>query len=504
MKNLFICVLLFVSSFTNAQFNNESLKKEFEKTGNSFHSKEHIKELYTNVQYQLLWLPHYEQQQSIYRLLDSSDYYGLTAGDYQKEFIDAFRQNKIVLKTLADSITADIKLTDAAVHFFCDLAFGNKAPSFAVNNLGYLPATKGLAIQFLKYFPATEWPRLIAELEPQSIEYRNTKMLLNRWQLLMADTTFREEKVVSTEVSIRNTQLVQRLLQLGTLDTSAKLADTVILKAVKNTQSLFDLYADGRLRTTVLAAINTSISKRIEELKLALNTIRYLNGMKAEHLSAFLNIPSANLSVYKEGQLELFSKIIVGKPSTPTPLQTGLIHEVIFYPYWNVPHSIATKELLPIIKKSRSYLEANNYQVLNSQGKVVDPSSINWSSLSASNFPYRLRQGTGCDNALGIVKFNFNNPFSVYLHDTPNRSLFNLGRRYLSHGCMRVEKFVELAALLLNGDEQLVKRYTDNCLKDQKPSAYPAESPLALAVLYSTAWYTEKGEVRFYENIYKR
>ena len=178
---------------------------------------------------------------------------------------------------------------------------------------------------------------------------------------------------------------------------------------------------------------------------------------------------------------------------------------MILYPYWNVPYKIATRELLPSIKRNRGYLAANNFQVLDKNGRILNPYSINWSSFSTSYFPYTIRQSTGCDNSLGLLKFNFYNPFTVYLHDTPAKGLFTLNKRYFSHGCMRVEKPVEFGQLLLGRNRMAIDTLTiKGCLKSQAPKSVPTEEKLPVVVMYSTAWYDSTGRVIFFEDIYHR
>jgi murein L,D-transpeptidase YcbB/YkuD len=207
--------------------------------------------------------------------------------------------------------------------------------------------------------------------------------------------------------------------------------------------------------------------------------------------------------VFENNERLMSSRVITGKKTTPTPTLTSVIGEVILYPYWVVPYKIATMEILPRVKRDISYLERFHFQVIDSRGRLEDPKKIRWQSLSSYNFPYTLRQATGCDNSLGLVKFDFQNPFSVYLHDTPARELFEMNRRFFSHGCMRVEKPVELARLLLDNNKQAIDTLTEKgCLFNLKPINVPAEKKASLAVLYSTAWFDETGEIVFYEDVY--
>jgi murein L,D-transpeptidase YcbB/YkuD len=276
------------------------------------------------------------------------------------------------------------------------------------------------------------------------------------------------------------------------------------MKKVQQAQLLFNLRNDGTLNPNTRAALNISLRQRREEVKRALNLFRYIACLKEQGMAALVNIPSASLFVYQNDSLLLSSKIIAGKPSTPTPTLSSAITDVIVYPYWNVPHKIATRELLPQIKRNRSFLTSNGFEVLSSSGRVLDPSQINWHSLSSSNFPYTLRQSTGCDNALGVLKFNFYNPFTVYLHDTPYKGLFFLNKRFFSHGCMRVEKPIELSQLLLQEKASDIDTLIRTCLKDQKPHDIKLEKPLPILVLYSTVWFNESGDVRFYEDVYHK
>ncbi|HNF03367.1 MAG TPA: L,D-transpeptidase family protein, partial [Ferruginibacter sp.] len=259
------------------------------------------------------------------------------------------------------------------------------------------------------------------------------------------------------------------------------------------------------LRSTTLQALNVPLRQRVGELESALNAMRWLHCIKQEQHVAIVNLPSASLLLYEHGNLVLTSRLIVGKQSTPTPTLSSTITEVILYPYWNVPYKIATRELLPIIKRNRGYLAANNYQVLNSSGKVVNPENINWHSLGPSNFPYTIRQSTGCDNALGLVKLNFYNPFSVYLHDTPNKFLFSMNKRYFSHGCMRLEKAMELGRYIMRGNTLALDTLSEKgCLRNQAPITVPATEKIPVFVLYHTAWINAGGELRFYEDVYRK
>ena len=142
-------------------------------------------------------------------------------------------------------------------------------------------------------------------------------------------------------------------------------------------------------------------------------------------------------------------RTVVGKKEHPTPTIASYITNIVTFPHWNVPHSIAVKELLPKVQKNENYLEQNNYDVVTAKGKVIDDSELKWKNYNENNFPYFFRQATGPRNSLGLLKFNMQNPFSIFLHSTSWKAAFTKDYRFLSHGCIRLEKPLELAKALL-------------------------------------------------------
>lgn len=258
-----------------------------------------------------------------------------------------------------------------------------------------------------------------------------------------------------------------------------------------------------RLYHQLKAELRTQLTmgepRKIKQLQDAMNVQRYLSHFHfAQRI--VVNIASASLSYYQDDELVLYMKTVVGKPATKTPRFAAHCHQVIFYPYWHVPYSIAVNEILPMCKRNPSVLKALNMQVINSKGIVVNPASVNWKSLGATNFPYQLRQSTGCDNALGVIKFNLTSPYSVYLHDTNNKDAFLSARRYYSHGCIRIEKPVELASYLL--PDKVDSAFLKACVRDQKPVTSNLQQPVPVFVIYATADAADTGAVKYHTDVY--
>jgi murein L,D-transpeptidase YcbB/YkuD len=179
------------------------------------------------------------------------------------------------------------------------------------------------------------------------------------------------------------------------------------------------------------------------------------------------------------------------------------VSDIIVFPYWMVPDKIAVKELLPVIRKNLAYLDANNFEVLDRKGRLVNPADIDWQSMGPGNFPYKLRQSTGCDNSLGIIKINFYSPYDVYLHDTPYRNFFSFYKRYYSHGCIRVEQARELAGRLLKDRKtQMDSLIANAAAHDQQPFSISLPVHVPVMVVYQTAWLDENNRVHFYGDVY--
>ena len=243
-------------------------------------------------------------------------------------------------------------------------------------------------------------------------------------------------------------------------------------------------------------------SLTIEQVQETLNTYRWLNRFVADK-RIVINLPGASLRLIdRRGNTLLSSRVVVGKPETPTPNFTAYVPSLVMYPYWNVPRSIMVKELLPKIRKNPVVaLDLLNMQIVDARGQEVDPTKVDWAA-PAKAFPYRLRQSTGCGNALGVLKFNVTDPYDIYLHDTNVRRLFKAEDRFLSHGCIRVEKPAELANLLL-GRTRFGADYLNNCPVDASPKTLPLPQAVPVLITYNVLDMDDAGAIRVYKDVYR-
>ena len=220
-------------------------------------------------------------------------------------------------------------------------------------------------------------------------------------------------------------------------------------RELKRYQKEFQLTVDGKAGAEIVNSLNLNDRKKFLRLAITLDRYKLLPPLPQSFI--WVNIPGFYLRVWDHDSVALWSKVVVGKPTTRTPVLTSVISDLVTYPKWTIPQSIIRKDILPQLKIDPGYLQRKGFSLVDAKGETVNPYSVNWSKYS-KGIPWNVVQGSGDDNALGVLKFNFNNPYSVYLHDTNQRYLFQNANRALSHGCVRVENWVGLSYYIARYD----------------------------------------------------
>ena len=278
--------------------------------------------------------------------------------------------------------------------------------------------------------------------------------------------------------------------------------DKRVKGALERFQQRHGLEASGRVDSTTLGALNVTVEERIAQIELNMERWRWLPHDPGTRY-VLVRIADFELEVVENGEPVIEMRVIVGKPYWRTPIFSSVMTHLEFNPYWYIPRSIAVEEILPLVRQDSTYLSRRGIRVAKGgadAARVAAVDSIDWSGVSEEEFDYLFTQPPGPQNPLGRMKFFFPNPFDVYLHDTPNTELFERSVRDFSHGCIRLEKSLELSTYVLG--EEWSRERVEEVVEAAENRQVLLPVPVPVYVLYWTAWVDEKGRVQFREDVY--
>jgi len=296
--------------------------------------------------------------------------------------------------------------------------------------------------------------------------------------------------------------LRKRLIISGDLadDKAAGAFDDVVAEAVKHFQARHGLAPTGTVTPRTLAAFNVPVQKRIKQLEASLERIEQMNFSFGQRY-VVVNIPATFAEAVEDDKVARRYRVIVGKTEKPSPTLTAEITGVVLNPTWTVPASIAKTEISAHMRKDPTYLSRMHMEVLDAHDNPVDSHSVDWSGTHTPNFTVRQQNGTF--NALGAVKIDMPNPYSVYMHDTNQRTLFNDDYRFDSHGCSRVDNVRDLAAWLLSEEMSKWNRAAiDAAITTGAHQEIALPKKVPVAWIYLTAWMTRDQTVQFRNDVY--
>ncbi len=384
---------------------------------------------------------------------------GLYPSDYHFAALKKIKANATDSLIAANKIywaKGDLLFTNAAFHIFSDLKQGRLQPD-SLSWRNSARRSKTFFVPMLKkLFDSAYITSIFNSVEPVYLAYHDLKKGIPEFISRMDTNSYTYIKFPFKSASINDSlrfvkSLQKRLSESKMMSLSGELPDSASLAdAIKKYQSSKKLAADGKFGPSLINSLNSNDLEKFKRIAINLDRYKQLpDSLPSKHI--FVNIPEYRMRIWENDSLVLESKVICGKPTTPTPLLYGEISDIVIYPTWTVPNSIITKEMLPGLKKNSTYLTKKGLKLLDDKGDVVDASSISWKKYS-KGIPYKIQQPSGDNNALGVIKFNFNNPFDVYLHDTNQRYLFQNSMRALSHGCVRVQEWKGFADYLVRND----------------------------------------------------
>ncbi|GLK52406.1 L,D-transpeptidase family protein [Maricaulis virginensis] len=309
----------------------------------------------------------------------------------------------------------------------------------------------------------------------------------------------RSPRVAQLRARLQATGEVFRLVP----ETERDLFDDEMAAAVLRLQERAHLDGDGVAGAETIEWLNVPSEHRVWQIAANLERLRWQGGSPEGRLLR-VNIPDFVLEAWSGGEVEQRHRLIVGRRSRPTPVFSAQLAYFILNPWWETPHSLAVRDELPAFRRDPDMVQRLGFQVLDSEGNLVDPGEIDWNTVPASAFPYRLRQAPGPQNALGQVKFIFPNPYNTYLHDTPTRQLFEEDRRAFSSGCMRVDRPVDLARWVSEGLPDWPPERIDRVLAGGVETRVDLSEGIPVEVVYRTVVPEGSLGVRFLDDLYNR
>jgi murein L,D-transpeptidase YcbB/YkuD len=266
------------------------------------------------------------------------------------------------------------------------------------------------------------------------------------------------------------------------------------------------LRPDGILGKRTARELNIPVDQRIQQIEA--NVERFtLPFIEPDHAHLLINIADFSLSLVEQGKTTKMFRVVVGRPQHETAVFISSIKSIILNPTWTVPRHVAIDTVLPLVQKDPTYLMRNGFTVFigeNSTGATLNPLSVDWSKVDETNFDFRFIQAPGPSNALGRMKFIVPNRYGLYLHDTPAKDLFDKPVRTFSTGCIRVERPVDLALLLLRKQPEWTRDAIEKAIRSGKSRRIKLAHPFPIQVVYLTAWVDSENKVHFRNDIYKR
>jgi murein L,D-transpeptidase YcbB/YkuD len=415
----------------------------------------------------------------------------------------------------ADLVQFDVAMTVVSMRFISDLHLGRINPRHFKFNLGAGAGKIDLA-DFLRnrLLTAADVAAAVASVERQHAGYRRAEAALAHYLGLAEQGDGPPVPLPARSIRPGDSfngipQLVRRLHQLGDLDAagdpalSGTVYEGVLVDGVKHFQIRHGLEPDGVLGKATIIELNRPLRDRIVQLELALERYRWLPP-DFPQAPILINIPEFRLRTLRRAEGGFLTMpVVVGKAyRTQTPVFADQMRYVIFRPYWNVPVSIAHAELIPKIARDPSYLAAHGFEVVNGEEVITDGEVSAGVLAGLRSGEYQIRQQPGPKNSLGLVKFVFPNSYNVYLHGTPATALFARARRDFSHGCIRVQDPVALAAWVLRNKPGWTVDHIREVMNGDQTVKVDLDQPIPVLILYSTAVVEPDGEVRFFNDIY--
>ncbi|TDK41835.1 L,D-transpeptidase family protein [Algoriphagus formosus] len=450
--------------------------------------------------------------------LEQAQFDGLQPSDYHWDLINTLIENYESNKKIGeksdwtDLVDLELLLSDGLIQLAKHLHVGKVDPSELQWGWEIIQTKESFdPIAFLNQIDQSQRVRSnIFQYYPEfRIYLRGREILRNLSELSKVDSLDWSALSVNKSIKVGDShslipEIRERLQFWGYVvgnDLTERIYDSLLMKSVQAYQSFHGMTSDGIIGKSTLASLSQSPKDMMDKVAVNLERLRWLDGKKNGSKAILVNIADYKLVLLEKEDTIFQSKVIVGKSYHQSPVFEAKMSYLVFSPYWNIPESIVRNEIIPSVRKNPNYLTQKNMEVLTYNREVVDPSTIDWKKRS---IPYLVRQKPGPQNSLGLVKFMFPNKHSVYIHDTPAKSLFGREERALSHGCIRLEKPRELAQLLLQDQKEWDDQKIWDAMNSHEEQTVNLKEKIPVYLIYLTFWADATGKPNYRPDIYGR
>ena len=434
--------------------------------------------------------------EKIIALFRQAETEGLRPQDYLTTEIDLTRADSGDPAALARLETA---FSAAVLRYADHLHNGRIKPQSVSELLDIKPKSIDTTALLERLAKSQDPAPILAELEPRHPEFLALKAALASFDARSAQ----RPAPIAAGPSLRPGNSDHRVSALrARLELPAapdQIYDPALVDAVKAFQEKLGLDVDGVVGPATIAALNGGPATRREDILANMERWRWMPADLGA-FNVFVNIPEFRLAISRNGQEEFTTRVVVGTTKNQTPVFSDNIRHLVVNPYWNVPTSIIRGEIAPAVLRNPGYIDNQNMDLLYN-GTAVSPWQVDWSQVSTTNFPFRVRQRPGAGNALGQIKFLFPNKHDVYLHDTPSKGLFSRSQRAFSHGCVRVEDPMAFAEALMANEPNISRSSLEAMFGPSERWVNP-QTQIPVHLAYFTLRADADGTIRSYGDVY--
>lgn len=533
-----------ISSFIGLKITNPQYPRKIIIDSNAIKAHASLPSTYQNRNYQPLWVDENGPLPQTHEMIDvikdsyreglNPNSYYLTEIDYELNKFQADKNSggPINKEALAE---LDLLLSNSFLSYAQNVLYGQVTPEQINLELIFGERTIDLSKLLVTAVNQNNVRETINGLFPKYPVYDKLRAALERYRKLTAQGGWKPipqgPKFKKGARGPRVTALKERLVVTGEIDSSAlenDVFDSKLDQAVRKYQERNGLYVDGVVGESTLEALNVPVEERVRQIELTMERWRLLpQSLGTRYI--LVNIANFHLYAVVNNDNALSMRIVVGKPEWNTPIFSEYMTHLVINPYWNIPHSIFKDDIAPRIKSDPDYMASRSIQAVGLKYEPPEKKETGESSADQAastdgdsgatedaaataakeeyiskvlSGNYRLRQNPGPSNPLGRIKFLFPNKHSVYLHDTPNRGYFQRAQRNFSHGCIRVEKPLELAEFVLYSDPTWSHDKVRSAINRGRTQTVNLPEPVPVYILYFTAWVDDDGSVSFHKDIY--